>query len=121
MAAEEELGVREWVNVAGTSAGAIVARLLGVGPLPRPAPQDVGGLDYRVRRLWRAAAILGGLRNAMRRRGLVRGEYFREWIASAGESQLGDADATFARGRCRDDLPAGCSADESETWAIGCA
>jgi NTE family protein len=114
-AAEEELGIHEWVNVAGTSAGAIVASLLVAGFTPAELRTYVGGIDYnRFADYGPGGRILGGLRNALRRRGLVRGEYLKEWLRERlAESPLRDADATFADVR-RDDLPPGLSADEIE-------
>jgi NTE family protein len=115
-AAEEELGIHEWVNVAGTSAGAIVAALLVAGFTPAQLRDYVGGIDYnRFADYGPGGKILGGLRNALRRRGLVRGEYLKKWLsARLAESPLGDADATFADVR-REDLPPGLSTDEIET------
>ena len=105
-AAADETGVRSWVNVAGTSAGSIVAALLVAG-------FDAQGLrsvlehteyrrfaDYGFGGRW-----IGGLRNALRSRGIARGEYFREWLGERlSESELGKADVTFAD-IVRRDLP----------------
>jgi NTE family protein len=82
-AAEQHAGVREWVNVAGTSAGAIIASLLVAG-------YDADGLQ----RILRAAKYdrfpdcgvggikVGGLFNAIARmRGAAPGLYFKTWLA----------------------------------------
>lgn len=119
LAAAEEAGVRRWVNVAGTSAGAIVAALLAVGysaaelrgalldgPLSRFADYGPGG------------RVLGGALNALRSRGLVRGRAFPEWLAGRFAAKLGRPDATFADVQ-RDDLPPGLSADERERARFG--
>jgi NTE family protein len=117
VAAEEELGIREWVNVAGTSAGAIIATLLVAGYTPSEMHELIGGLDYRrfADYGW-GGQLIGGLRNAIRRRGVARGDYFRNWIADRlAESKLGNRDATFAD-VTRDDLPPGLGDDERESY-----
>ena len=111
-AAERDAGVREWVNLAGTSAGSIVAALLVAGydadglqkilakaTYPRFADCGPGGM-------W-----LGGLVNAVTRlRGLAPGKYFTEWMseqlaASPLARELGKTELTFADVKRRD-LPA---------------
>jgi NTE family protein len=110
-AAERDAGVKEWVNLAGTSAGSIVSALLVAGydaaglqkiladaKYPRFADCGPGGM-------W-----VGGLFNAVfRRRGLAPGRFFREWLseqlaASPLARKLGKTELTFADVR-RDDLP----------------
>jgi len=116
-AAEEELGITEWVNVAGTSAGAIIATLLVAGYTPEELKHLIGTLDYNLFADYGfGGRVIGGLRNAINRRGLARGEFFRTWIADRlGESRLGDRDATFAD-VMRDDLPPGLTDDERESY-----
>jgi NTE family protein len=111
-AAEQDAGVKEWVNLAGTSAGAIVAALLAVGydsaglqriladaKYPRFADCGFGGM-------WG-----GGLVNAvMRLRGMAPGNYFKEWMseqlaASPLAKEIGKTELTFADVKRRD-LPA---------------
>jgi NTE family protein len=101
-AAEKDAGVREWVNLAGTSAGAICAALLVVG-------YDAAGLqrildqaeypkfaDYGFGGMW-----LGGVFNGIfRMRGLAAGKYFEEWLseqiaASPHAKALGKTELTF--------------------------
>ena len=108
-AAERDAGVREWVNVAGTSAGSIVAALLVAGydaaglrkilaeaKYPRFADCGIGGM-------W-----IGGIANALTRlRGLAPGKYFKEWMstqlaASPLARELGKTELTFADVRRRD-------------------
>jgi NTE family protein len=109
-AAEQDAGVREWVNVAGTSAGAIVAALLVAG-------YDAAGLrrvmqtDYaRFRDTGCPIWWVGGIRNALARmRGAAPGDYFEEWLSghlavSPLAKKLGKTQLTFADVR-RDDLP----------------
>jgi NTE family protein len=108
-AAEKDGGVEEWVNIAGTSAGAIVAALLAVGydaaglqrilndaKYPKFADCGVGGK-------WG-----GGLFNAVARmRGLAPGAYFHQWMseqlaASPLAKELGKTELTFADVKRRD-------------------
>jgi NTE family protein len=110
-AAEKDGGVREWVNIAGTSAGAIVATLLAVGydaaglqrilndaKYPKFADCGIGGK-------WG-----GGLFNAVARmRGLAPGNYFHQWMseqlaASPLAKKLDKTELTFADVK-RLDLP----------------
>jgi NTE family protein len=77
----DKLSVSRWVNVAGTSAGAIIAAYLASGRsakelaalldrAPFPAFADYG----------RAGRLLGGGLNLARSHGLAHGEYFRKWF-----------------------------------------
>lgn len=115
--AERDGNVREWVNLAGSSAGAIVAALLAVGydaagvarvlahaPFARFADFGTGGR-------W-----VGGLVNTLRgRRGLAAGKFFAEWMreqlaSSPLARELGKAELTFGDLKRRDlppmsDLP----------------
>src|SRR5215207_5887574 len=110
-AAEEEAGVREWVNLAGTSAGAVVAALLAVG-------YDSAGLrkilaDAQYRRFADygfGGRIIGGGLNALRSRSLAPGRYFKDWLGerlaeSSLAKELGEKDLRF-RHLHRADLPA---------------
>jgi NTE family protein len=85
--------VRRWVNVAGASAGAIIASFLAVkgdagvadlGPLLEKMP-FASFEDYP-----RGGRLLGGIPNLFRKHGMARGETFRKWM----DEQLGGA--TFA-------------------------
>ncbi len=80
--------VQEWVNVAGTSAGAIIAAYLACGhgaddtralveTAPFPSFQDWG----------RGGEILGGVRNLLGGHGLAHGTVFRDWFDSAVAGQ----------------------------------
>ena len=116
-AAEKDAGVKEWVNLAGTSAGSIVSALLVAGydaaglqriladaKYPRFADTGFGGM-------W-----IGGLYSAIfRRRGMAPGKYFKEWLneqlaASPLAKELRKSELTFADVKRRDlppraDLP----------------
>jgi NTE family protein len=109
-AAADETGVRSWVNVAGTSAGSIVAALLVAGFDAAGLREILERTDYRrFADYGFGGRWVGGLRNAMRSRGIARGEYFRRWLGERlEESALGRANATFAD-IVRRDLPADLS------------
>ena len=108
-AAEQDAGVKEWVNLAGTSAGSIVSALLVAGydaaglqkilaeaKYPRFADTGFGGMS------------IGGLYSAaVRRRGMAPGKYFKEWMseqlaASPLAKELGKSELTFADVKRRD-------------------
>jgi NTE family protein len=113
-AARDEIGVREWVNVAGTSAGAIAAALLAAG-YSADKLRKVLSMDYRrFADYGRGGILIGGLRNAISYRGLARGKYFRQWLGHCFEdSSLGDPDPPFSA-LVRDDLPADLPPDQAE-------
>src|SRR5438045_3268733 len=110
-AAEQEGEVREWVNVSGTSAGAIVASLLVAGYDSAGLQQILGDAKYaRFADCGPGGKWVGGLGNAvLRMRGLAPGRYFEEWLgeqlaASPLAKELGKTELTFADVR-RLDLP----------------
>ena len=101
-AAEEVAGVTEWISLAGTSAGAIVAGLLAVGynadglrqildQAQYPKFADTGPLGLKVG---------GGINALFRMRGLAPGKYFTTWYAdclakSPLAKKLGKTELTF--------------------------
>ncbi|HVU76700.1 MAG TPA: patatin-like phospholipase family protein [Gaiellaceae bacterium] len=108
-AAEREGGVQEWVNVAGTSAGAIVATLLVSGYDSAGLQKILGAAEYpRFADCGPGGKWVGGLTNAVwRMRGLAPGKYFEEWLSGVlAESplakELGKTELTFADVRRRD-------------------
>jgi NTE family protein len=110
-AAEREGGVKEWVNVAGTSAGAIVAALLVAGYDAAGLQKILGAARYpRFADTGPGGEWLGGLSNAiLRMRGMAPGAYFEEWLseqlaASPLAHELGKTELTFADVK-RLDLP----------------
>jgi NTE family protein len=111
-AAADETGIRRWVNVAGTSAGAIVATLLVAGFDPAGLRRILEETEYqRFADYGLGGRWIGGTLNALRSRGIARGEELREWLGERlGESQLGNPGATFAD-IVRDDLPADLPAE----------
>ena len=73
--------ITEWVNVAGTSAGSIVAALLACGQTPAQLEKLMLGLSFAQFEDWgRAGEIIGGTLNLARHHGLARGEVFHQWI-----------------------------------------
>lgn len=80
-----------WVNVAGTSAGSIIAALLACGKTPPDLEQLLRATPYASFQDWGPGGeIIGGALNLARHHGLAHGEVFRKWM----DAQLGGA--TFA-------------------------
>ncbi len=103
-AAEEE-GVREWVNVAGTSAGAITAALLAVGYTADEIQEALEKTDYRLFADYGPGGkYISGPLNYLRMRGIVPGEYFKKWLSERFQEKLGNSNPTF-RDVIRTDLP----------------
>lgn len=92
-AADPNYPIKRWVNVAGASAGAIIASFLAVKGDEGVA--DLGPLLDRMpfakfQDFPRGGRLLGGVPNLFRNGGLARGDVFRDWF---GEEIGG---ATFA-------------------------
>ncbi|HEY6961591.1 MAG TPA: patatin-like phospholipase family protein [Gaiellaceae bacterium] len=109
--AERDAGVREWVNLAGTSAGSIVSALLAVGYDSAGLQRILGDAHYRrFADCGPGGKWVGGLANAFTRlRGLAPGRYFVDWMsvqlaASPLAEKLGKSELTFADLK-RMDLP----------------
>jgi NTE family protein len=107
--AEQDAGVQEWVNVAGTSAGAIVAALLVAGYDSAGLRRILADAKYpKFPDCGPGGMWLGGVANAVARmRGLAPGKYFVEWMseqlaASPLARELGKSELTFADVRRRD-------------------
>jgi NTE family protein len=112
--AAREHGIERWVNVAGTSAGAIIASLLAVGYRPDELRSILEKTDYNqfADYGW-GGRIIGGMRNAVRGRGLCPGRAFTTWLSERfRESPLGKAEPTFAD--VERELPPELSDDERE-------
>jgi NTE family protein len=108
-AAERDAEVREWVNVAGTSAGSIVAALLVAGYDSKGLQKILSDAKYpRFADCGFGGKWAGGLVNAVARiRGLAPGNYFKEWMseqlaASPLARELGKTELTFADVKRRD-------------------
>jgi NTE family protein len=108
--AAEDAGIHRWVNVAGTSAGSIVAALLAGGFDARALKDILWSTEYREFADYGRLGLLSAARNALTRRGLARGEYLRAWLEDRmADSELGVRNPTFedvARDDLPDDLPA---------------
>ena len=86
-----ERGYDRWVDVAGSSAGSIVAAYLACGHDAYETEQLLRSAPYsRFEDFGPGGRVLGGGWNLLRRRGLARGEYLRRWL----DEQLGGR--TFA-------------------------
>src|SRR3954470_22070482 len=83
-----EKPVKQWVNVAGASAGAIIACYLAAGH----DAHDIAALMTKTKFgdfqdfPW-GGKVLGGGINLLRRRGLARGEAFRHWFSEQLEGK----------------------------------
>src|SRR5262249_27691851 len=79
-----ERGCATWVNVAGTSAGGIIAAYLACGHSPREAEELLRETPYPQFEDWGPGGkVLGGLVNLARHHGLAHGQYFRDWFHDA--------------------------------------
>src|SRR3712207_4100602 len=111
--AASDIGIARWVNVAGTSAGAIVASLLAAGYDPPALRRILEDTDYkRFADYGFGGKWIGGPRNAVLGRGLCPGRAFTSWLEDRfAESPLGMRNPTFAELERRD-LPADLSEEE---------
>ena len=83
-----ERGYRRWVNVAGASAGAIIAAYLACGHDAYAAERLLRRAPYARFADWGPGGkLLGGAWNFVRRHGFTRGEYFRRWLDSELEGR----------------------------------
>ena len=73
--------ITEWVNVAGTSAGSIIASLLACGKTPTDLEGLMRATPYKSFEDWGAGGeMIGGSLNLARHHGLAHGEAFRSWM-----------------------------------------
>jgi NTE family protein len=109
-AAEEVLGIREWVNVAGTSAGAIAAALVAAGYSPGELREVLSKTRYReFADYGPGGRWISGPLNALTHRGLAHGDHFREWLGDRlDKAPEGHREMKF-RDLARKDLPDGLS------------
>ncbi len=108
-AAERDAGVQEWVNVAGTSAGSIVAALLVAGYDAAGLQKLLAAAKYaRFADAGPGGVWISGVFSAIfRLRGAAPGRYFLEWMseqlaASPLARELGKTELTFADVKRRD-------------------
>jgi NTE family protein len=118
IAAAERAGVRTWKNVAGTSAGSIVACLLAVGYDAGRLKDILDDVVYsKFADYGRLGRIQGWAWNQLRTRGLAPGTFFTGWLGKRIEEsplarQLEKKELTFAD-VARDDLPAGLRPEDA--------
>jgi NTE family protein len=92
--------VKAWKNVAGASAGAIIASYLALGHSAEEMEELLCGMDYQsFQDFPRGGKILGGGYNLARRRGLARGRVFRDWFSEVLEhktfAEVKDEEGTY--------------------------
>src|SRR5947209_2625841 len=78
--AAHEAGYDEWVQVAGTSAGAITAMALAVGYDAQGLRQQLEGFDFRKLADYGAPLGIGQAENYLFRRALTEGKALQGWI-----------------------------------------
>jgi NTE family protein len=113
----EKAGLRQWKNVAGTSAGAIVASLLAVGYDAAGLRKILEAATYKKFADFGFGGIPRGVVNSLWMRGLAPGRYFSTWLGEQiAESplarQLGKRELTFGD-LVRDDLPPGLTPQQA--------
>lgn len=116
--AAEEAGVKEWKNVAGTSAGAIAACLLAVGYHGPELSRILSGVEYRRFADYGRGGLPRGLVNSLWMRGMAPGRFFTEWLSehiadSPLARDLRQETLTFAD-LMRHDLPDDLEAEQRE-------
>jgi NTE family protein len=78
---DAQVAIKDWVNVAGTSAGAIVAAFLALGWTPPRLQALMKEMPYEKFEDWGPGGeVVGGLLDLARHHGLAHGEYFRTWL-----------------------------------------
>jgi NTE family protein len=116
LSAAEEAGVERWTNLAGTSAGAIVACLVAVGYKAERLHEIMQPLHYtKFADYGWPGQLRGFLWNQFRMRGLAPGLFFEHWLAkqiadSPLAQDVGETELRFKH--LVRDLPGGLSEDE---------
>jgi NTE family protein len=84
--------VADWIQLAGTSAGAIVAAYLACGHSAADTAALVARTDFKQFEDWGTGGeFLGGAKNLARVHGLAHGTVFRNWFAEQiGDKTFGD-------------------------------
>jgi NTE family protein len=102
-----KLSVERWVDVAGTSAGSIIAAYLATGHGPDELEGVIRSAPYeKFEDFGPGGKLIGGALNLARHHGLAHGEYFLEWF----DEKVGGK--TFASVR-RADAKAGSTENEA--------
>lgn len=95
-----KVAITEWQNVAGTSAGAIIAAYLATDHSAAELKNLLDHTDFRAFEDWGPGGeIAGGMWNLARHHGLAHGEAFRRWF----DDQIGGV--VFGDLRRADDTP----------------
>jgi NTE family protein len=119
VAAAEDAGLEEWKNIAGTSAGAIVACLLAVGYDANRLKKILDEVVYKqFADYGRLGKIQGLIWNQFRSFGLAPGLFLTKWLRerikeSPLAQRLGKEELTFAD-VARDDLPENLAPADAE-------
>ena len=89
---DARVGITDWVNVAGTSAGSIVAALIATGQTPAQIQTLMMALEFKQFEDWgHEGKVIGGTLNLARHHGLAHGEVFHKWIdGQVGGRHFGD-------------------------------
>jgi NTE family protein len=83
-----DVAIEQWVNLAGTSAGAIIAAYLATGHTTEQLSDLIQGMPVKSFEDWGSGgAVIGGALNLARCHGLAHGEAFRSWF----DGELGGA------------------------------
>jgi NTE family protein len=87
--------VSDWIQLAGTSAGAIVAAYLACGHSAADTAALIARTDFQQFEDWGPGGeIIGGAINLARHHGLAHGKVFRDWFAEQiGDKTFGDITA----------------------------
>jgi NTE family protein len=85
-------GWTDWISVAGTSAGSIIAAYLACGHGPEDLETLLRETPYEKFQDWGSGGkIIGGGLNLVRHHGLAHGEYFHKWfLEQTEEKTFGD-------------------------------
>jgi NTE family protein len=97
----EERGYTEWVQLAGTSAGAITAMALAVGYRAKDLKQRLEAFDFNKIADYGALPGVSEVENLLVRRGLTHGKGLSKWIEELLNEAPGGPVSTFG------ELPAG--------------
>ncbi|MDO4790268.1 MAG: patatin-like phospholipase family protein [Porphyromonas sp.] len=91
----EKEGIYKGIErVAGTSAGAIVAVLLGVGYSPNEIKKIMWNLDFQ-KFMDDSWGIIKDSQRLLNEFGWYKGDFFRSWIGDLIAQKLGNSEATF--------------------------
>jgi NTE family protein len=94
--AANEAGITHWGQIAGSSAGALVAALLAAGYQPTEIAEILMGADYRTLYGWRPGGLPSRLLAGWSNRGWIRNAALYGWLKDLfASSPTGIAEPTF--------------------------